>query len=289
MSPTPRISIGVPVYNGEQHLEEALNALINQTFTDFEIIISDNCSTDSTEHICREFELRDSRIRYVRQSKNEGALANFVFVLKEAQADHFMWAAHDDVFDKDWIDSLLPLSIKNNCIAFGQVQTIDEKGRKTFHVANNRDLSFRGPRLLRRLRYATDPGFPGKANPVYGVFPTAALTKEALTAFGTNDMEGDVMMMFYLLDRYEIMSISGTHLFKRQSPAAGPMPSAAKPKRQSMRDRTMLDGFLRYSRGHENILLRLLYPFTLLRYRIANLHLRRLARRKITNAGRLVP
>ncbi|MEQ8307951.1 MAG: glycosyltransferase family 2 protein [Hoeflea sp.] len=278
MSSAPRISIGVPVYNGERHIEESLNALVNQTFTDFEIIISDNCSTDSTESICREFERRDPRIRYFRQAKNKGALANFVFVLGEAKAEFFMWAAHDDVFEKDWISSLLPLSIENQCIAFGQVQTIDEEGEKTLHIANNRDLSFRGPRLLRRLRYATEPGFEGKANPVYGIFPTDALDEEALNAFGTNDTEGDVMMMFHLLDRYEIRIVSGTHILKRQAPVGHVMPSTAKKQRQTMRRRTMIDGFLRYSHGYESILLRVLYPLTVLRYRIANLRLRRLAR-----------
>lgn len=278
MSPAPRISIGVPVYNGERHLEDCLNALVNQTFTDFEIIISDNCSTDSTETICREFERRDPRIRYFRQAENKGALANFVFVLGEARAEFFMWAAHDDVFEKDWISSLLPLSMDHNCISFGQVQTIDEGGAKTLHIANNRDLSFRGPRLLRRLRYATEPGFCGKANPVYGIFPTAALDEDALNAFGTNDTEGDVMMMFHLLDRYEIRSVSGIHILKRQAPVGHVMPSPAKRQRQSMRSRTMIDGFLRYSHGYENTLLRVLYPFTILRYRIANRRLRRLGR-----------
>ncbi|MEQ8479303.1 MAG: glycosyltransferase family 2 protein [Hoeflea sp.] len=278
MSLTPVISIGVPVYNGEQHLGDSLDALINQTFSDFEIIISDNCSTDSTESICREYERRDPRIRYIRQTENKGALANFAFVLGEAKARFFMWAAHDDVFEKDWISSLLPLSMNNDCIAFGRVQTIDERGENTIHIANNRDLSFRGPRLLRRLRYATEPGFCGKANPVYGIFPTAALNEEALNAFGTNETEGDVMMMFHLLDRYEIMSISGTRILKRQSPVGRVAPSTTRKPRQSMRRRTMIDGFLRYSHGYENTLLRMLYPLTVLRYRIANLRLRRLAR-----------
>lgn len=92
----PKVSIGMPVYNGEKSIREALDSLLAQTFTDFELIISDNASTDGTEAICREYVERDPRIRYVRQSENRGPIANFQFVLEEAVGEYFMWAAHDD-------------------------------------------------------------------------------------------------------------------------------------------------------------------------------------------------
>lgn len=77
-------------------MEAALVSLLSQTFSDFEIIISDNASTDQTEAICREYASRDRRIQYHRQPKNMGALANFNFVLKKADAAYFMWASADD-------------------------------------------------------------------------------------------------------------------------------------------------------------------------------------------------
>lgn len=92
----PQVSIGMPVYNGAKFIREALDSLLVQTFTDFELIISDNTSTDETEAICREYAAKDERIRYVRQAKNLGPVANFKFVLDEAVGDYFMWAAHDD-------------------------------------------------------------------------------------------------------------------------------------------------------------------------------------------------
>lgn len=92
----PQVSIGMPVYNGEKFIREALDSLLAQTFTDFELIISDNASTDGTEAICREYAAKDSRIRYVRQAKNLGPVANFKYVLDEAVGEYFMWAAHDD-------------------------------------------------------------------------------------------------------------------------------------------------------------------------------------------------
>src|SRR3989338_2015657 len=90
------VSIGMPVYNGERYIRDALNALLQQTFANFELIISDNSSSDQTESICREYARRDARIIYFRQKENMGAAANFQFVLDCAQADLFMWAAYDD-------------------------------------------------------------------------------------------------------------------------------------------------------------------------------------------------
>src|SRR5450759_757223 len=91
----PTVSIGMPVYNGEKYISEALDALLAQTFTNFELLISDNASTDGTTAICRHYADRDSRIHYVRQSENRGGVANFKFVLDEARGEYFMWAACD--------------------------------------------------------------------------------------------------------------------------------------------------------------------------------------------------
>ena len=72
-----RVSIGLPVYNGDRYLEEALDSLLAQTYTDFELVISDNASTDRTEEICRSFAERDSRIRYTRADVNGGGTWTF--------------------------------------------------------------------------------------------------------------------------------------------------------------------------------------------------------------------
>lgn len=93
----PKVTIGMPVYNGQLFVRAALDALLAQTFTDFELIISDNASTDNTESICREYAVRNTRIRYVRHNENRGALANFQYVLDEARGKYFMWAAADDL------------------------------------------------------------------------------------------------------------------------------------------------------------------------------------------------
>ncbi|NWF37940.1 glycosyltransferase [Mariprofundus sp. NF] len=94
----------MPVFNGEQLVRTALDSLLAQSFGDFELIISDNASTDGTEQVCREYAGRDERIRYVRQTTNIGASANFKVVLDEAHGEYFMWAACDDTRSPDFID-----------------------------------------------------------------------------------------------------------------------------------------------------------------------------------------
>lgn len=97
---TPRLTIGLPVYNGEQFLAESLDALLGQTYGDFELLISDNASTDATEEICREYLSRDRRIRYFRQERNIGACPNHNFLVWQGQGELFKWASHDDLYAK---------------------------------------------------------------------------------------------------------------------------------------------------------------------------------------------
>src|SRR6516164_196463 len=103
MTSVPRLSIGLPVYNGEKYLAESLDSLLGQTFEDFELIISDNASTDSTGDICQRYAKQDSRIRYIRQPRNIGLAANHNFVIGQARGDLFKWAADDDLCARDLV------------------------------------------------------------------------------------------------------------------------------------------------------------------------------------------
>jgi glycosyltransferase involved in cell wall biosynthesis len=94
----PPLTVGLPVYNGENYLTESLDSLLAQTFTDFELVISDNHSSDATEEICRHYAARDSRIRYLRQKRNIGAIPNHNILLDRARTPYFKWAAHDDLY-----------------------------------------------------------------------------------------------------------------------------------------------------------------------------------------------
>ena len=103
MSTSPRLSIGLPVYNGESLLPEAIDALLGQSYKDFELIISDNASTDHTEEICRGYEEQDSRVRYIRQPRNIGMIPNHNFLVGVARGEFFKWASYDDLYHRDFL------------------------------------------------------------------------------------------------------------------------------------------------------------------------------------------
>lgn len=104
MPANPRVSIGLPVYNGEKYLREALESILSQTYTDFELIISDNASTDRTQQICLSYAAKDNRIRYIRNKRNVGASNNFNHVVALSRGEYFRWAAHDDVIAPEFLE-----------------------------------------------------------------------------------------------------------------------------------------------------------------------------------------
>ena len=101
MNAAPRLTIGLPIYNGETFLAESLEALLGQTYADFELIISDNASTDNSASICRRYAKQDPRIRYIRQPRNIGMVPNHNFVLAQARSELFKWASDDDLYARN--------------------------------------------------------------------------------------------------------------------------------------------------------------------------------------------
>jgi glycosyltransferase involved in cell wall biosynthesis len=129
----PRVSIGLPVYNGENYLAEALRSLLAQTFADFEIIISDNASTDRTAEICREFTARDKRIRYVSNETNLGPARNYNRVFKLSTGEYFKWAAHDDLYAPEFLEKCVRVLENDPGVVLCHTKTcfIDAGGRVT--------------------------------------------------------------------------------------------------------------------------------------------------------------
>src|SRR5262245_55195681 len=105
----PRLSIGVPVYNGQRFLRATLDSLLAQTFTDFELIICDNASTDGTEAICREYAARDPRVTYVRHDRNLGPAPNYNACFAHARGELFKWAAADDVVEPKFLQRCIEM------------------------------------------------------------------------------------------------------------------------------------------------------------------------------------
>lgn len=103
----PKVSVGLPVYNGERFLGEAIESVLGQTMGDFELVISDNASTDATEEICRKFARSDKRIIYSRNDRNIGANPNFNRVVELSTCEYFKWAAHDDMCAPTYLEKCL--------------------------------------------------------------------------------------------------------------------------------------------------------------------------------------
>jgi glycosyltransferase involved in cell wall biosynthesis len=126
----PKLSIGIPVFNGQEFLPELLDSLLAQTFRDFEILICDNASSDQTSEICCEYERRDSRIHYFRNSRNLGAVENFNRVFGLSTAPLFKWAAHDDLYHDAYLGACVSLLEANpdTILAHTATAFINEKG-----------------------------------------------------------------------------------------------------------------------------------------------------------------
>ena len=133
-------SIGLPVYNGAPFLAQAIESVLAQTLGDFELVISDNASTDATEDICRRYAGRDPRVRYHRLGKNVGAMRNFehVYRLCAGGGRYFKWAAHDDVIEPRFLEACAAAldADPGAVLAYPKARFIDAQGRhlRDYHV-----------------------------------------------------------------------------------------------------------------------------------------------------------
>jgi glycosyltransferase involved in cell wall biosynthesis len=140
---SPLVSIGVPVYNGEEFLRKSLDSLLAQTYQNIEIIISDNASTDRTAEICKEYEQKDHRIRYYRNDINIGVVKNFRRVFQLSSGEYFMWNGADDIRPPSAVEDCLSGFARNNkaVMAHGPI-LINIKGQKELiRVPNQMDLT----------------------------------------------------------------------------------------------------------------------------------------------------
>jgi glycosyltransferase involved in cell wall biosynthesis len=126
----PLVTIGLPVYNGERDLSRALDCLLAQDYDNFEIVLSDNASTDGTRRICEDYAARDARIKLSLNETNIGIIANFHRVLENADGRYFMWAAHDDLWGKSFVPSMVEEleSHPDASVAMSAVERLHESG-----------------------------------------------------------------------------------------------------------------------------------------------------------------
>jgi glycosyltransferase involved in cell wall biosynthesis len=202
--PNPvEVSVGVPVYNGESGLAEALDSLVNQTFRNIEIIISDNASTDATADICRRYADNDPRILYYRQPATMSAVENFVFVLSKARAPYFMWAAHDDVRTPDFVEKLHATLATNGAaiLAVGKIVDVRRDGI----AASQLKFPEPGAPRWRRLRAVAF----SKLYYVYGVWRTDALRS---ISWSDNEWWPDLPLMMAASTLGDFARVSGAEL-----------------------------------------------------------------------------
>jgi len=171
MTARPRVTIGLPVYNGENFLEQALEGLLAQTFTDFELIISDNASTDRTQEICQAY-ARDPRIRYVRQPTNIGAGPNHNMLVAMARGEYFKWASHDDLYDPELVARCVEALEAHPEMVLAHVYdaSVDADGNVSALPAYNLDTANPKPHARLRSLLRVNGG-----NDFYGVIPTKVL------------------------------------------------------------------------------------------------------------------
>ena len=145
----PLVSIGLPVYNAEKYLEEALESILDQTYKHFELIVSDNASNDRTQDICLKYAQKDSRVRYYRNETNLGAAPNHNHVFELAKGKYFKWAGYDDKIAPDFLSKCVEVLEKNLDIVLCMPQTdlIDENGQHIGGFNYNVDADISSPQM----------------------------------------------------------------------------------------------------------------------------------------------
>lgn len=211
--PAPRVSIGLPVYNGDRYLEGALQSLLAQTFSDFELIICDNASTDGTADICRAYAAEDERISYHRNPENLGATRNFNLVFELSSGEYFRWASHDDLCAPELLERCVAELDRHPTAAlcYPRTTVIDEEGHEVGFREDDLILLDSDPVKRHKaflLRFRTNAW----CEPVFGVIRSGALRRTRLLG---NFNSADVILL-------EELALLGTfhevpeHLFFRR-------------------------------------------------------------------------
>ncbi len=174
------VFIGLPVYNGENYLETALNCILAQSHTDFTVLISDNASTDSTESIGRAFAARDPRIIYHRHETNLGAAPNFNFCVTRATGKYFKWWAHDDLCRPTYLERCIAVLEHDPgaVLCHARVLCIDDNGALTGVYTKEWDFNHPDPVVRFAKAMALDHG----CVTVFGVMRLEALRQTPVIA-----------------------------------------------------------------------------------------------------------
>jgi glycosyltransferase involved in cell wall biosynthesis len=215
----PQLFIGMPVYNGESFIEQALNSLVAQTYRNWTLLISDNASTDRTAKICESFCKVDTRIRYYKQPQNQGAVKNFQYVLAHADARYFAWAASDDLWESRFLESCIDSleKIPDAGLAFSNIVNVDSFGQVIREYPSFKPFAHHD-RSIAIANYVLAPEFLGKANLFYSVYKLD-LAKDYLFSFfssnATDHFAFDMSFILGALCRFRL-ALDERTLFKKR-------------------------------------------------------------------------
>jgi len=209
-----RVAIGLPVYNGGNYLAQALDSILAQTYEDFELVISDNASTDRTEEISREYAEKDARIRYVRNEMNRGAAWNYNRVFEETAAEYFKWAAHDDLIAPDYIEHCVRVldGDARIVLCYPRTRIIDENGgMKEDYFDNLHLVSAPAHERFRRVLFE----LTGECNAIFGLIRREELSRTNLIG---SFHSSDIVLLAELALRGEFFEIEERLFFRRDHP-----------------------------------------------------------------------
>lgn len=209
---SPTVTVGMPVYNGERYLAEAIESVLAQRFDRLEVIISDNASTDGTPDMCRRYEQQDRRIRYVRNERNMGAAFNYNRLVDLARGRYFKWMAHDDRCHPDLIGACVDVLDCEPGVALCYAPTtfIDEQGRRLRTIRDG--FHFRERRPSDRFRRFL-PLARGWMNPVFGLYRIDVLRQtQRIGSYPSSDM----ILIAEIALRGEIHELPESLFFRRE-------------------------------------------------------------------------
>lgn len=252
-SRSPIVSVGMPVFNGLPYVEEAVRSLLGQSWADFELVISDNASTDGTVEFLERVAQQDSRIRLHRNDQNLGAVANFNRVLSLANGQYFMWAGADDVWEPTYIESVLQ-ALRSSPRAVLSFSALDWIGPNRDRVRDYPELHSLShyDRLERLRRFILMPEEEGKANLIYGLAHKSTFDRvNGLRDWGTS-VGADMHFVFNMLSQGDVAFVPDLLFHKRAT-----LPIRFQSQSYSTNFRRFLDGvtdWLWFIRGYVGVI-----------------------------------
>lgn len=171
----PLVSVGLPVYNGEDYVAEAIESILAQTYRNFELLINDNASTDRTEAICTAYAAADERVMYARNQTNLGAAANYNATIDRARGPYFKWIAHDDVCRPAFLERCVAVLETDPAAVAVYATPRDMDASGTLLSLTDTQLGFDHPDRVRRMDRALNLDHTCLA--VFGVIRSDALRR----------------------------------------------------------------------------------------------------------------